>query len=178
MLTFQQRCIATVGNFPFLQHLANDHFDVLVVDFHTLQTVHILDLVDHIVGQGFDTHDGQNIMRRRVAVHQVFTFLDKVTLHHWDVFAFGNHVFHWITGFIDRLDADTTFVFVVLAKAYITIDFRDDRVIFGATCFEQFGNTWQTTGDVFRFCTFAWNTCKHVTGTNVCTIFDRQNRIN
>src|SRR3712207_7921804 len=35
----QQRGIAAVGDLDLLQHLANDHLDVLVVDLHALQSI-------------------------------------------------------------------------------------------------------------------------------------------
>src|SRR3712207_8866611 len=39
----QQRGVAAVGDLDLLQHLANDHLDVLVVDLHALQSIDLLD---------------------------------------------------------------------------------------------------------------------------------------
>ena len=45
------------------QHLANDHLDVLVVDLHALQTVHVLHFVDDVARQRFDTQQAQDVLR-------------------------------------------------------------------------------------------------------------------
>jgi hypothetical protein len=45
LLTLDELGIAAVGDDDTTQHLANDHFDVLVVDLHALQTVHVLHFV-------------------------------------------------------------------------------------------------------------------------------------
>jgi hypothetical protein len=44
------RRVALHRNLDLLQHLANDHLDVLVVDQDALQPVDFLDLVDEIRG--------------------------------------------------------------------------------------------------------------------------------
>ena len=46
MLTRQKRRAAGSRDLDLLQHLANNHFDVLVVDLHALQAVDVLHLVD------------------------------------------------------------------------------------------------------------------------------------
>jgi len=58
----QEGGIATVDHFHLLQHLADDHFDVLVIDLHALQTIDVLDLLDQVVGQGLDAHDAQDVV--------------------------------------------------------------------------------------------------------------------
>jgi hypothetical protein len=47
------------------QHLANDHFDVLVVDLHALQTVDVLDFVGDVAGQRLDALQTQDVVRIR-----------------------------------------------------------------------------------------------------------------
>ena len=46
-----------------LQHLAHDHFDVLVVDAHALQPIDLLDLVDQVAGELLDPQDAQDVVR-------------------------------------------------------------------------------------------------------------------
>ncbi len=48
LLTSKVRRITRVIDLYLLQHLANNHFDVLVIDAHTLQTVDILNFVDEV----------------------------------------------------------------------------------------------------------------------------------
>ena len=44
LLADQQGGVAAVGDLDLLQHLANDHLDVLVVDLHALESIDLLDL--------------------------------------------------------------------------------------------------------------------------------------
>jgi hypothetical protein len=48
MLAVEIEGIARIGDFHLLQHLADNHFDVLVVDRHALQAIDFLDLVDQV----------------------------------------------------------------------------------------------------------------------------------
>jgi hypothetical protein len=43
-------------NFDLLHHLTGNHLNVLVIDFHPLQTVNILNFIHEIIRQGFNTH--------------------------------------------------------------------------------------------------------------------------
>ena len=65
-----------------LQHLANDHLDVLVVDLHALEAIDLLDLVDEIARQRLDAQDAQDVVRHRIAVHQQIALLDVVAFLH------------------------------------------------------------------------------------------------
>ncbi len=177
MFAFQKRGIPAVGNFPFLQHLAHDHFDVLVIDLHTLQAIHVLHFVDHVIGKRLNAHDSKNIVRRRVAIHDIVAFLDVITFDHWNVLAFWHHVFHWLQTFIRRFDTDAAFVLIVPSKAHIAIDFGDDRVVFGATRLKEFRNPRQTTRDVLGFCTFTRDTRNNIACRNALPVFDRQDGI-
>ena len=44
-LLFQELRVTTVFNHHLLHHLTNDDLEVLVVDFHTLETVDVLNLI-------------------------------------------------------------------------------------------------------------------------------------
>ena len=46
--------VARIEDLHLLQHLADDHFDVLVVDLHALQPVDVLDFVHQVVRQRLD----------------------------------------------------------------------------------------------------------------------------
>jgi hypothetical protein len=67
-----------IGDLDLLQHLANDHLDVLVVDHHALQPVDLLDLVDEVGSKRLHALHRENVVRRRVAVEHVLTLLDRV----------------------------------------------------------------------------------------------------
>ena len=63
LLARQQGGVAAVGDLDLLQHLPNDHLDVLVVDFDALQTIDLLDLAHEIFGERYDTEHLQDVMR-------------------------------------------------------------------------------------------------------------------
>ena len=112
-------------------------------------------------------------MRRWIAVHDVVAFLHEVAFLHRDVFALGHHVFDFDVRIFRGLNRDTTLVFVVLAEPNITVDFRDNGVILGATCLKQFGHTWKTTCNVLSLGAFTRNTRNDVTGLDVLTVLNR-----
>ena len=68
LLTLDEGRIARIDDLDLLQHLANDHLDVLVVDGHALQPVDVLDLVDQVVRELLDPLDRQDVVRRRMTV--------------------------------------------------------------------------------------------------------------
>ena len=59
----QQGGVAAVGDLDLLQHLANDHLDVLVVDLHALESIDFLDLGDEIFGQRHDAEHFEDVVR-------------------------------------------------------------------------------------------------------------------
>ena len=97
MFALQKCRITAVKNFIFLKHLTYDHFNVLIVDLYALQAIHVLNFVNHVVCQGLNTHNRKDVMRCRVAIHDVVAFLDEIALSNWDVLAFWHHVFDWFT---------------------------------------------------------------------------------
>ena len=97
LLAGQQLGFAGVVDLDLLQHLANDHLDVLVVDLHTLQPVDLLDLVDKIGGQLLHALDRQDVVRRRIAVEDVVALFDEVAFLHVDVLALRDQVLDRLT---------------------------------------------------------------------------------
>ena len=178
MFALQQCGFPTVGDFPLLQHLAHDHFNMLIVDLHTLQSIHILHLIDHIVGQRLDSHDCKNIMRCRVAINDIIALLNKVAFADRNMFALGDHIFNRLNALVRRLDTNAPLVFVILTKAHIAINFRNDSVIFWTPCLEQFCHPWQTTGDVFGLGTLTRDPRDHITRLDALAVVAGQNRIN
>ena len=65
LLALQQLGFACVVDLDLLQHLANDHLDVLVVDVDALQPIDLLDFVDQVGRQLLDALDGENVVRSR-----------------------------------------------------------------------------------------------------------------
>ena len=89
----EQRGLAAVGDFHLLHHLAADHFDMLVVDLHALQTIDVLDFLDEIGRQFLHALDAQDVMRRGIAFDDVVALLHIIALAHADVLALGDQIF-------------------------------------------------------------------------------------
>ena len=77
--------VARVGDLHATQHLANDHLDVLVVDLHALQAVHVLHFVDDVARQFLDTQQAQDVLRIGRAVDDALALVDHLAFVHQDV---------------------------------------------------------------------------------------------
>ncbi len=176
VVTHDVVAVARVSDLNLLQHLANDHLDVLVVDHNALQSVDFLDFVDQVRGECLDALDRQDVVRSRVTVEDVITLFDVVAFLKVEGLPLRDQVFDRLDTVFCRLDDDATLVLVVAAEADRTIDLSDDGVVLRTTGFEQFGNARQTTGDVLGLGAFQRRTCKHVTLGNLLTRLDRQDR--
>ena len=148
LLFFQINAVAGRLNLNFLQHLANNHLNVLVIDGHALQTIHILNFVNQVIGQLLNTGNRQNIMRGRVTIDEIFTLLDDVAFLHRQMLGFRHQIFDrlLISGF--RLDDDATLVFKVAAKLNLTGNLSNNRMVFRTASFKKLSYTRQTTGNI------------------------------
>ena len=74
LLAGEERSLARIRDLDLLQHLANDHLDVLVVDLHALQTVDLLDFIhqelEALREERFSDHE-----TRAVAIRSAMTGL-------------------------------------------------------------------------------------------------------
>ena len=80
LLADQEVGVAGVDDVDLLQHLADDHLNVLVVDADPLQAVDLLDLVDEIGRQLLNALDREDIVRGGIAVDDVLALLDDVAV--------------------------------------------------------------------------------------------------
>ena len=92
LLALEELGGAGILDLDLLQHLPDDHLDMLVVDGHALQPVDLLDLVDEIVGQLLDALDGKDVVGRGMAVEQELALLDAVALLHGKMPALGDQI--------------------------------------------------------------------------------------
>ena len=90
LLALDEVGLAGFVDLDLLQHLPNDHFDVLVVDRHALEPIDLLDLIDQVAGKLLDPFDRQDVVRRRVAFDDEVALLDHVAVLQVDVLALGD----------------------------------------------------------------------------------------
>src|SRR5690606_40982336 len=86
-LAVEEDAVARIGDADLLEHLANDHADVLVVDPDTLQAVDLLHLVEQVLLHRARTLDLQDLVRRHRAFGEAVTGPHAVTLVHAQVLA-------------------------------------------------------------------------------------------
>src|SRR6185312_6159158 len=177
LLALQELRLAGVVDLDLLQHLANDHLDVLVVDGDALQPVDLLDLVDQIGREFLDTLDGENVVRSGVALDEVIALLDDVAVLQVDVLALRDQVLARLLALVRRLDREPALVLVVLAESHGAADLGDDRRFLRTPRLEQFRHPRQTAGDVAGLGALGRDTRDDVAGLHVAARIDRQNRV-
>src|SRR5262245_12769114 len=150
LLALDQLGLARVVDLHLLQHLADDHLDMLVVDRDALQPIDVLDLVDEVGGELLDALDRQNVVRRRIALDDGVALLDQVAVLQVDVLALRDQVLLGLFALVGRLDDDATLVLVVAPEANGARGFGDDRRLLRPARLEQFRHPRQAAGDVAR----------------------------
>src|SRR5208337_1692470 len=90
--TRQERRVAGAFHADLPQHLRDNNLDVLVVDFHTLAAVHVLDLTGEVFLHFLFTRDAEDIVRNQWAIDQGLARLDLRARVDAQMLAVGNEV--------------------------------------------------------------------------------------
>ena len=98
LVTPEELGITGIADFDFAEHLADDDFNVLVIDFHTLQTVNFLHFVDQVFLELVWPKDLQNFMRHDRAFGELVALLHEVSVEHDDVLGTRDEVFFLFSG--------------------------------------------------------------------------------
>src|SRR5690606_12634024 len=143
---FEETGVSRIVNGDLLHHLVNNHFKVLVVDLHALQTIYFLNFVHQVLLYRSRTLDRQNIGGRDGPVRQGGPGLDKVVVLNQDMLGQGNQVFLGLSvlGFNDDLPVAP----FGSTQRHDPVDFRHHGRVGWIPCLEQLGNARQTTRDV------------------------------
>ena len=166
--------VAGIDDLNAAQHLAHDHFDVLVIDLHALQTVHVLHFVDDVTRQRFDTQQTQDVLRIGRAVHDHLALVHDLAVMHQHLLVLGNQELVLVA--VHVRDFQTLLALGFLAERNRTRDFRQHAGVFRGTGFEQLGHAWQTTGNIARFLRFGRDTCQHFTDRYRLAVFHHDQR--
>jgi len=84
-----------------------------------LQSVNLLNLVDEIGGQLLDALDGENIVRGRIAVDNIFALLDHVAVLKVNVLRLRDEVLDRLAAFLAWHDAKALLVLEVLSNCTV-----------------------------------------------------------
>ena len=162
--------VARIFDLHFPHHLADQDFDVLVVDAYGLTAVHGLHFVEDVRLQLVFAIDAQNVVRDQRAVHQAVAGAHFVTLADENVLALRHQMFHFQARI--RLDDQRALATLAVAEVHHAVDFRHDRGVLRAARFEQFRDARQTAGDVLRSGHFARRFREQLAGDDLLS-FDR-----
>src|SRR5690606_22932282 len=160
--------VTRVNDVHATQHLTDDHFNVLVVDLHALQTVNVLHFVDDVGGQLLDTLETQDVVRIRRTVDNHFALVHHLAVVDQHLLFLGNQ--ELVADAFQVGDDQTLLALGVLAEGNRTRDFCQHAGILGRTGFEQFGHSRQTPGNVAGLLRFLRNTRQNFTHLHILTI--------
>ena len=150
----QRRCRPALSILHLAQHLRDDDLDVLVVDFHALAAIDVLDFADQILLHRFFAADPQNIVRHQRAIDQRLAGPNEVAGVHPQVLAVRNQMLALDAAF--AADDDRPLAAPLFAQQLDrAVDLGDDGRILRLASFEDFGHARQTAGDVLRAGHFA-----------------------
>src|SRR5690606_25012824 len=166
--------VTRVNDVHATQHLTDDHFNVLVVDLHALQTVNVLHFVDDVGGQLLDTLETQDVVRIRRTVDNHFALVHHLAVVDQHLLFLGNQ--ELVADAFQVGDDQTLLALGVLAEGNRTRDFSQHAGILGRTGFEQLGHTRQTPGNVAGLLRLLRNTRQNLTHLHVLTVTHRDQR--
>src|SRR6266436_4434155 len=138
-----------------LEHLFHDHFNVLVINLHTLETIHFLNLIHEISLQLFFPQDIQNIMRIGSTIHEWFTSAYAVTFVDIHILTPRDQI---LTLFI-ALGRNQHLARTPLkaTEPDNTVNFRNDCLLFWLPSLKKLCHTGYTTSNILSFCCLARN---------------------
>ena len=93
LLTGNERRVARIGDLHPAQHLPHDHFDVLVVDLHTLQPVDVLHFVDDVARERIHAQQAKDVVRISRAIDDQLALVHDLAVVHEHVFFLRNQEF-------------------------------------------------------------------------------------
>ena len=93
MLTFDEARLTGRDHVGLAQHLTNNHFDVLIVNLHTLESVDFLNLINDVLRKFWNALQTQDVVWAEWPLRDNFTFLDLLALEDRQLTPFRNQLF-------------------------------------------------------------------------------------
>ena len=162
--------IARISNLDAAQHLTNDHFNVLVIDLHALQTINVLHFVDDVASELFNAEETEDVMRINRTVDDFFTLLNDLTVVDENRLVLADQRFMRITFLVGN--DETLLALRFLAERNRTGNFRKHAGILRTASFEEFRNTRQTARNIAGLLRLGRNTCEHFAHADILTVAD------
>ena len=130
----------------FLHHLSNNHLNVLVVNFYTLQTINPLHFRNHIVLNCLHSLNLQEVMRVNGTFCQNISGFQYLSVRYLESRTVRNKVGLRLCGFIVRHDDFP--LLLCIANLYNSGNFCQNRKSLRLSCFKKFLYTGKTLCDI------------------------------
>ena len=131
-----------------LQHLAHDHADVLVVDLHALEAVHLLDFVQEVLLHRARALDPQDVVRVHRTFGEPVAGAYPVAFMHAQVLA-GRHLVQLRLALFG-VHVDLALAALDVAEAHRAVHLGNRGRVLRPPRLEQLGDARQTARDVAR----------------------------
>ena len=143
---------------------------MLIIDFHTLQTINVLYLIHNILLYSGWSLNCKNVIRSDDTIRQWRTCSYRIMFLNQNLFTQRNKILLLLT----CLRGDNNFAVstLYLAHGNLAINFRNDSRIRGVTSLEQLCDTRKTTSNVTRTSNGTWYLHHRLTCLNFSTVFN------
>src|SRR5690606_20576067 len=129
LFTSDEAGVTRIGDVHTAQHLTDDHFNVLVVDLHALQSVNVLHFVDDVGSESLDTLQAQNVVWVGRTVHNHFALVHHLAVVNQDLLFLRNQ--ELVAHAFQISDDQTLLALGVLTERDRTRDFGEHAGILG-----------------------------------------------
>src|SRR5256886_2494129 len=174
VLALEELGVARIHDLYLLQHLTHDHADVLVVDLHALQAIHLLHFVEQVLLHRPRALDSQNIVRVHRPLGETVAGAHPIALVHAQVLA-GRHLVQLRLPLLG-VHVDLALAALDLAEPHGAVDLGDRGRILRPPGLEQLRHTRQTARDVARLVRLARHLGQDQPGVHLLAVLDGELR--
>src|SRR5437762_2425103 len=148
VLALEELGVARIHHLHFLEHLAHDHADVLVIDLHALEPVHLLHLVQEVLLHGPRALDPQDVVRVHGPLGETVPGAHPVAFVDAQVLA-GRHLVQLRLALFG-VDIDLALAALDVAEPHGAVHLGHRGRVLGPPRLDQLGHTGETARDVAR----------------------------
>src|SRR5947207_9267342 len=174
VLALEELGVARIHDLHLLQHLTHDHADVLVVDLHALQAIHLLHFVEEVLLHRPRALDSQNIVRVHRPLGETVAGAHPIALVHAQVLA-GRHLVQLRLPLLG-VHVDLALAALDLAEPHGAVHLGDRGRIRRPPGLEQPRHARQTARDVARLVRLARHLGQDQPGVHLLAVLDGELR--
>ena len=164
LVAHKEICVAHLFDAYPTQHLPHDHFDMLIVDPHPLQSVNFLYLIHEVFRQRLFTQNVKNVMGVRGTLHEGLSGFDPIPFVDADVLSLLDEVFPGLSYI--RGHQHLPLSFSIFTERDHAIDLANDGELLGLAGFEKLRHPRQASRNIFGLGRFPRDLGQYVTRSN------------